>query len=87
MEHVKTLDEIEREKAKKVQKRLLEQQASRDRQLLDVKERHRREKKQQLLEDVAVNERLTLEKLEEQKLITAKKAQEKEYLFKMFQEN
>lgn len=64
MEHVKTLDEIEREKAKKVQKRLLEQQASRDRQLLDVKERHRREKKQQLLEDVAVNERLTLEKLE-----------------------
>jgi hypothetical protein len=64
VEHVKTLDEIEREKAKKVQKRLLEQQASRDRQLLDVKERHRREKKQQLLEDVAVNERLTLEKLE-----------------------
>ena len=64
MEHVKTLDEIEREKAKKVQKGLLEQQASRDRQLLDVKERHRREKKQQLLEDVAVNERLTLEKLE-----------------------
>ena len=64
MEHAKTLDEIEREKAKKVQKRLLEQQASRDRQLLDVKERHRREKKQQLLEDVAVNERLTLEKLE-----------------------
>jgi hypothetical protein len=54
-----------------------------DRQLKAVKEREKKEKKDRIMDDIAHNEKLKKEQAEEARLLTIKKAQEKEYLFRM----
>ncbi len=87
VEHCKTLEEIDRKKEEEHDKMILEQLAMCDKQLKAVKQRQKKEKQDQIRDDIAHNERLKKEQAEEAKLQAVKKVQEKEYLFRMLQEN
>ena len=83
LEHVKTLNELDAKAAEDRRKRLLDQQAERDRQLKDVRDRQKQEKREQIKADIEHNAKLRREQEEEAKILRVKKEQEKEYLFKM----
>lgn len=86
-EHLKALEEAERAKKRDLERRLEEQAKSRREQLLQTKERRRKEEKEREIEDLQLKARLIREAEDELKVHMAKRAQEKEYLQKMFEEN
>lgn len=87
VEHGKTLEEIDKQKEVEHDKMIMDQLAMCDRQLKAVKERQKKEKRDQIRDDIAHNEKLKKEQAEEARLQAVKKVQEKEYLFRMLQEN
>lgn len=87
VEHGKTLEEIDKQKELEHDKMIMDQLAMCDRQLKAVKERQKKEKRDQIRDDIAHNEKLKKEQAEEARLQAVKKVQEKEYLFRMLQEN
>jgi len=77
---MKFLEEQEQEKHRRIQDKLAEQQASRDRQLKEEKERKRNAQRLALEEQLRLKERLRKESEDEVRMQMAKKTQEKEYL-------
>ena len=86
-QHVKLLEEKEVEKAAELKRRIVQEKMSRDKQLMDEKQRKRVEDKETYKQEVALVNRLQDEMEAERRLQQEKRKQEKEYLQKMLVEN
>jgi hypothetical protein len=86
-QHVRLLEEKEIEKAAALKARIMQEKVSRDKQLVDEKQKRRHEQKQQHGQEVALVKRLQEEMDAERRLQQEKRRQEKEYLQKMLVEN
>ena len=86
-QHVKLLDEKEVEKTAEQKKKILQEKASRDKQLQEEKQRRRVEEKETYKHEVTLVQRLQDEMEAERRLQQEKRKQEKDYLQKMLTEN
>lgn len=86
-QHVRLLEEKEIEKAAALKARIMQEKVSRDKQLVDEKQKKRYDQKQQHGQEVALVKRLQEEMDAERRLQQEKRRQEKEYLQKMLVEN
>lgn len=86
-QHVRLLEEKEIEKAAELKARIMQEKVSRDKQLVDEKQKRRYDQKQQHGQEVALVKRLQEEMDAERRLQQEKRRQEKEYLQKMLVEN
>ena len=86
-QHVRLLEEKEIEKAAALKVRIMQEKVSRDKQLVDEKQKKRYDQKQQHGQEVALVKRLQEEMDAERRLQQEKRRQEKEYLQKMLVEN